>query len=103
MMSSQSLLHNVKKQMEFKVHYIREGVVHTAILIDDTLTLREAIIEALSKFNLEQQLALPEDESLYEVFGARKSGKKKDGLPAFEKSICLAQTCLKNFSLIPLF
>lgn len=65
MMSSQSLLHKVKKEMEFKVHYIREGMVYTAVLVDDTLTLREAIIEALTKFNLEQQLALPEDESLY--------------------------------------
>lgn len=85
------------------MHYIREGVLYTTVLVDETLSLRDAILQALTKLNLEQHLALPEDESLYEIFGARKSGKKKDGLPAFEKSISLAQTCLKNFSLIPLF
>jgi len=57
----------------------------------------------LDKFNEEQQFDLPNDESLYEIFGARKSGKKKDGLPAFEKSQSLAQTFLHNFSLVPLF
>lgn len=43
MMSNQSLLHNVRKEMEFRVHYIREGTVYTAVLVDDTLLLRDAI------------------------------------------------------------
>lgn len=35
------------------------------------------------------------------MYGARKSGKKKDSLPAFEKGQMLAQTGLRNFCLVP--
>lgn len=43
------------------------------------------------------------DPSLYEIYGAKKSGKKKDDLPAFDKSQLLGQTCLKNFYLMPVY
>lgn len=39
-----SLLHNVGKEMEYKVHYIRDSSVYTVGLTDQTLTLKEAII-----------------------------------------------------------
>jgi hypothetical protein len=43
------------------------------------------------------------DQNYYELYGARKSGKKKDDLPAFDKAQLLKQTCLKNFYLMPIY
>lgn len=63
------------------------------------MTIKQAILLAIEKFNSEQQLHLVSDWTQYEVYGAKKCGKKKTGLPSFDKGQLLGQTALKNFFL----
>ena len=47
--------------------------------------------------NMEEKVGLSERSSNYEIYGAKKNGKKKEDLPAIEHPQLLKKTNLKRF------
>lgn len=64
-MTSLSLLATVKKDSEYKVYLNKDGELFTVLLHNHGVTIENAIIESVNKFNTEHQLGLIEDPSQY--------------------------------------
>lgn len=58
---------------------------------------------AIAKLKNTYKLKLSEDLELYEMYGARKSGKKKSDLPALSTHQVINKTGMKRFALYPLW
>lgn len=58
---------------------------------------------AIAKLNNTYKLKLSEDLELYEMYGARKSGKKQSDFPALSTNQVINKTGMKRFALYPLW
>jgi hypothetical protein len=63
----------------------------------------ETIKEAIEKFNKQFHLNLKEDLTCYELYGAKKNGKRKSDFPSLEYEQTIENTKLTRFHLFPLF
>ena len=58
---------------------------------------------AIAKLNNVYKLKLSDDLELYELYGARKNGKKKSDLPALSTHQVIDKIGMKRFALYPLW
>lgn len=81
------------------MHTNHAGSIISVPLSSENLTVEEAIIDALEKFNRFEATNLVFDPNLYSVYPARKSGKRNPDFPAFDREQQLKSTCFKKFYL----
>ena len=67
------------------------------------LTVSEAIREAIEKLNKLYGLNLKDDLISYELYGAKKNGKRKSDFPSLEYEQNIENTKLSRFHLHPLY
>lgn len=68
-------------------------------MILDHFTVEEIIRLSIAKLNKIHHLHISEDLGQYEMYGARKNGKKKSDLPALSKNQLISKTGMKRFAL----
>lgn len=109
-----SLIELSVKQKESQLAINPHANLHSFYLEDDekfhkvsleihNKTTYELITEAIDKLNENSNLNLIRDPKAYELYGAKKNGKKKGDLPSIEHQQILCQTNLKRFYLQPLY
>lgn len=65
--------------------------------------MSEAIKESIEKLNKSYGLKLKDDLTCYEMYGAKKNGKRKSDFPSLEYEQNIENTKLTRFHLFPLF
>lgn len=80
-----SLLNQVSVQNQFSVWFCdQNGKLVEVSLGCGNLTVSQAIKEAVDEFNKIHRLNLKEDVTAYELYGAKKNGKRKSDFPSLE-------------------
>jgi hypothetical protein len=78
-----SLLNQVSVLNEYSVWFIdQKNNLIKIDLFSGNLTVSEAIKEAIEKFNKTHGQNLKDDLTCYELYGAKKNGKRKSDLPS---------------------
>lgn len=99
-----SLLNRVSVQNQYSVWFCDQN--NNLIKVDlfsGNLTVSEAIKEAIEKFNQTYDQNLKDDLTYYELYGAKKNGKRKSDFPSLEYEQNIESTKLTRFHLFPLF
>ena len=99
-----SLLNQVSVQNQYSVWFCDQN--NNLIKVDlfsGNLTVSEAIKEAIEKFNQTYDQNLKDDLTCYELYGAKKNGKRKSDFPSLEYEQNIESTKLTRFHLFPLF
>lgn len=76
-----------------------EGHLIPSPISSPFLSLEEALLECIQHLNSEHEAGLVADPALYEVYAARKSGKRNRDLPAFDLAQTVGQTGNRSFYL----
>lgn len=99
-----SLLNQVSVQNQYSVWFCDQN--NNLIKVDlfsGNLTVSEAIKEAIEKINQTHDQNLKDDLTCYELYGAKKNGKRKSDFPSLEYEQNIESTKLTRFHLFPLF
>ena len=72
-------------------------------MVLDNYTVEETISLSIAKFNMTHSLNLVNDLDQYEMFPAKRSGKKKSDMPSLSKQQMITKIGLNRFALCPLW
>lgn len=97
-----SLLNRKIKESQAKVSiYIQVGSQLKSVSLDsEGLTTSAIILEAIELFNSKYKYELPDDLELYQLYAARKGGRRESDLPAMQAEQLISKTKIKKFHLV---